>query len=285
MAISNPVTINGLQVGKIYDLRERNRSLNGIVATINLMRDVDIPDNSYATVRKDLLGSATISITLGDSKTNMKNGDTLLSKNSPGFLDEMRDSVNPTLAIVNNAVKALDSLLRVVGTYFDPATKNNFHTIIGNLTKTSADLAKLADAQNSALSKSLNNVNEITANLAKNNDKINQTLDNVQKATGKFANAKIEETMATLQETLAGLKGVLAKANSRDGSLGLLLNDPKLYRNLENTTYKLNILLDDFRTHPKRYVNVSVFGKKDKSEPLSAPLQDDSTGQSPQKKK
>ena len=74
------------------------------------------------------------------------------------------------------------------------------------------------------------------------------------------------------------LKGVVAKANSKDGSMGLLLNDPKLYRNLESTTYKLNILLDDFRTHPKRYVNVSVFGgKKDKTGALTSPLLDDST--------
>jgi len=72
--------------------------------------------------------------------------------------------------------------------------------------------------------------------------------------------------------------------SSKDGSLGLLLNDPKLYRNLESTTYKLNILLDDFRTHPKRYVNVSVFGKKDKNQPLTAPLKDDSSSQSLPKK-
>ena len=75
----------------------------------------------------------------------------------------------------------------------------------------------------------------------------------------------------------------MAKANSKDGTLGLLLNDPKLYRNLESTTYKLNILLDDFRTHPKRYVNVSVFGRKDKTQPLTAPRTDDSTSQSPKK--
>jgi phospholipid/cholesterol/gamma-HCH transport system substrate-binding protein len=67
---------------------------------------------------------------------------------------------------------------------------------------------------------------------------------------------------------------VLAKANNKDGTLGLLLNDKKLYSNLENTSRSLNILLDDLRVHPKRYISISVFGKKDKSTPLSAPLQD-----------
>jgi phospholipid/cholesterol/gamma-HCH transport system substrate-binding protein len=133
----------------------------------------------------------------------------------------------------------------------------------------------LMDAQNSALSKSLANVNTITGNLAKNNDKVTKTLENVEVATAKFASLKLDETMAVLQTTLTELKSIMAKANSKEGSLGLLLNDPKLYKNLESTTYKLNILLDDLRTHPKRYVNVSVFGKKDKNTPLGAPLVDD----------
>jgi phospholipid/cholesterol/gamma-HCH transport system substrate-binding protein len=126
-------------------------------------------------------------------------------------------------------------------------------------------------------------VNQITGNLAKNNDKITASLDHMEKATGKLANLKLDETVNSLQSAMNELKIAMAKANSKDGSLGLLLNDPKLYKNLESTTYKLNILLDDFRTHPKRYVNVSVFGKKDKTQPLTAPRQDDSTGSSPKK--
>jgi phospholipid/cholesterol/gamma-HCH transport system substrate-binding protein len=140
------------------------------------------------------------------------------------------------------------------------------------------------NAQSGALAQSLNNVNKFTGNLAKNNDTVTRILSNVEKATNKLANAKIDETLASLQGTMNELKGVVSKANSKDGSLGMLLNDPKLYKNLESTTYKLNILLDDFRTHPKRYVNVSVFGKKDKGQPLTAPLQDDSSSQPLQKK-
>jgi phospholipid/cholesterol/gamma-HCH transport system substrate-binding protein len=276
--VANPVTINGLQIGKVYEMHEKNRNLDGIIVTINLLKDIDIPKNSFATVSSDLLGASSVNITMGDSKDFMQNGDTLLTQNSSGFIDGIKASLNPALTSVNGAVKSLDSLLKVIGTYFDPATKVNFHAIVANLTRTSVDLQKLLDAQNSTLAKSLTNVNLITGNLAKNNDKITHTLDNLEKASGKFANVKIDETLSSLQGTVNELKGVIAKANSKDGSIGLLLNDPKLYRNLESTTYKLNILLDDFRTHPKRYVNVSVFGgKKDKGQPLTSPLLDDST--------
>jgi len=275
--IANPVTINGLQIGKVYEMHEKNRGLDGIVVAINLQKDIDIPKNSVASINADLLGAATITITKGNSTDLMHNGDTLLTETTSGLVEGLKAQLNPALNSVNGAVLSLDSLLKVVGGYFDPATKNNFHAIIGNLAKSSVELQKLLDAQTGTLAKALGNVNVFTANLAKNNSTIDTTLANLSKASGKFANIKIDETLNSLQNAVNELKGVLAKANSRDGSIGLLLNDPKLYKNLESTSYKLNILLDDFRTHPKRYVNVSVFGgKKDKTGALTSPLSDDS---------
>jgi phospholipid/cholesterol/gamma-HCH transport system substrate-binding protein len=274
--VANPVTINGLQIGKVYEMHEKDKALTGIVVTINLTKDVDIPKGSYASISSDLLGATTLTITRSDGKELMQNGDTLLTQTNAGLIEGLKASLNPALVNVNGAVKSLDSLLKVVGSYFDPSTKNNFHAIIANLTRSSANLQILLDAQTGSLAKALGNVNSFTANLAKNNTTIDTTLNNLSKATGKFANMKLDETLGSLQGAVTELKGLMAKANSKDGSIGLLLNDPKLYRNLESTTYKLNILLDDFRTHPKRYVNVSVFGKKDKSDPLTSPLQDDS---------
>jgi phospholipid/cholesterol/gamma-HCH transport system substrate-binding protein len=117
-------------------------------------------------------------------------------------------------------------------------------------------------------------LDSFSSNLANNNQRITGTLDNLEKTTGKLANAKIDETLQSAQTAMNSLKDAINKINSKDGTMGLLLNDKKLYLNLENTTRSLNILLDDFRLHPKRYVHVSVFGGKDKSPPLSAPLND-----------
>ena len=77
------------------------------------------------------------------------------------------------------------------------------------------------------------------------------------------------------------LNTTLAKINSNEGTMGLLMNDKKLYSNLNASANSLNILLQDFRLHPKRYVNVSVFGKKDKSDPLMKPLEDSLQNNSP----
>lgn len=272
---SNPVLVNGLQVGMVSDIHERSRNLSdGIVVTINLARDVDIPKNSVAVISAELLGSASVVIEPGNSAEFLQNGDTLASRNKPGLLDEVSSSINPALKSLDGTLQSMDSLIQVAGTYFDPATKNNFHKIFANLSAASTSLNTLIASQNSSLNKTLAHVNSITGNLDSNKSKINNTLSNLETTSSKLADLKLEETISNLNNTVAGLNGVLAKANNKDGTIGLLLNDKKLYSNLENTSRSLNILLDDLRVHPKRYISISVFGKKDKSTPLAAPLLD-----------
>ena len=109
----------------------------------------------------------------------------------------------------------------------------------------------------------------------KNNDKkIDQTISNLEMTTAKFSKLELEKTLTTIDGTINQLKNTIEKVNSDKGSIGLLINDPKLYNNLSATSNKLNLLLDDVRVHPKRYINVSVFGKKDKNKPLTSPLPD-----------
>lgn len=270
---SNPVLINGLQVGMVYKLQEKTRNISdGIIVTINLARDIDIPSNSSAYISTELLGSATIVIEPGNSTTMMKSGDTLITNIKLGLLDQVTANINPAIKSLDGTLQSLDSLVQVAGGYFDPATKHNFQKIIANLSNASASLNNLVAAQNSALNRTLGNLDKVTSNLANNNDKINNTLANLEKMSGNLANLKLAETVDQLNKTVTSLNGVVAKANSKDGSIGLLLNDKKLYDNLENTSRSLNILLDDLRVHPKRYISISVFGKKDKNKPLQSPL-------------
>jgi phospholipid/cholesterol/gamma-HCH transport system substrate-binding protein len=189
--------------------------------------------------------------------------------------------LDPVLYQVTNAVKSLDSLLGTITTVFDPNTKKNIKGMLENLNNTTASLAVssaslqgLLNAQTGALAKTLDNVSSFTGALKNNNEKLNQTMSNVAAATDKFSKLDFEKSLSTLNGTLTDLKGAVGKINSTDGTMGLLLNDTKLYNNLNATSNKLNLLLDDLRVHPKRYVNISVFGKKDKNGPLLIPLAD-----------
>ncbi|MEP6675639.1 MAG: MlaD family protein [Ferruginibacter sp.] len=280
LANSNPVEINGKQVGTIAST-EFTPDMRLIKVGINLTHSYDVPDSSIAIISKDLLGTTILEIKLRGSNHYFVNGDTISTRAIPGLLDDAMDKLDPVLYEVKNAVKALDSVLITVNNVVNPAAKNNIRNILDNLTVTTAKLSAssasleiLMNTQTGALAKTLDHINAFTGNLAQNNQKVTNVLENLDKTTAKFSNLDLDKTMNLLNSTLADVKTSMGKLSSNNGTLGLLINDTRLYNNLAATSNKLNLLLDDLRTNPKRYVNVSVFGRKDKSGPLLIPLPD-----------
>lgn len=274
LELSNMVSIKGLNVGSVYAIKATDININGILVTISMKQDVNIPKNSVATINAGLINSSNIIIKKGNATEYVEDGDTLSTLEKGNILTEFQSSLNPVINTLNGTLGSLDSLIQVVGELFNPSVKNNFSTIFANLAKSSASLQIMLNDRTSSLAHSMVHLDSFTNNLASNNQRISGTLDNLEKTTGKLANAKIDETLQSAQAAMNSLKDAINKMNSPNGTLGLLLNDKRLYLNLENTSKSLNILLDDIRLHPKRYVNISVFGSKDKKGPLMAPLND-----------
>ncbi len=280
LVTSNAVMINGKQVGTVTSA-DGGADMRRIVVGFTLQDKVNIPDNSFVVIVPSLLGTTTLEIKLGSTNTYYKDGDTLVTRSSLGMFDEAFQKVDPVLLQVKNAVRSLDSVLLTVNNVFDLNTKDNIRATMANLNKTTAALAvssaslnTLLNTQTGALAKTLDNVSSFTGGLKNNNAKIDQTLTNLEATTAKFSKLEVEQTLTSLNATITELKNTIGKVNSDKGTLGLLMNDTKLYNNLNATSNKLNLLLDDFRVNPKRYVNVSVFGRKDRSEPLKTPLPD-----------
>lgn len=275
LMISNPVMINGLQVGKVTEIEETDKNLTGIKVAMTLTKEVNIPNNSFASLATDLLGSSTTAkITLGDSKEMLPDGGTLATQKTKGLTDKLQASLDPALASATVTLQSVDSLVRNLNSLLDPNTKNNLASIIASLTRSTKSLEQLLNAQSGMLAKSLGNVESVTSNLAKSNDKITATVNNLEKTSNNIANAKIKEAIDNLEGVTSKLNAAIAKTTTKDNTMGLLLNDRKLYDELLQTNRSLTTLLDDFRVHPKRYVNISVFGRKDKSGPLKAPIYD-----------
>lgn len=281
--VSNPVFVNGFQVGSVDDIENLDESLSTIVVTIKLKSNYNIPVNSVATIKENPLGPASISIALGNAKQYLNVGDTLATASQEGLMGSLMSKLGPVGDQIKLTVQSLDSVLKNINTIFDPHTKNNLQQTIANINKTtaslvvsSASLQAMLNQQTGAVTQSMNNVASFTKNLSDNNEKVTRMIGNVEKTTDNLAKADIAGSVENLKATIAGLNAVVAKLNSQDGSLGKLMNDKTLYNNLTNTVRSANILLDDLRVHPKRYVNVSVFGRKDKSIPLTAPLTDSS---------
>lgn len=281
LANSNPVVINGLQVGTVYSI-STDKNMKEILVNMTINKDVNIPKNSVAVIRTNPLGTTSVEIRLGDANDYLKQtNDTIHTEQSAGIMEAAVQEIRPVLGQVKSAIHSLDSALTTMSGVFDPTAKNNIRAILDNLNKTtagltvsSASLNELLNTQTGALAKSLNNVSSFTGNLADNNQKLTSVMSNLDKTTTNLSNLDLEKTLTTLNSTIGELKSTIGKLNSTGGTAGLLLNDTKLYYNLAATSNKLNVLLDDMKTHPKRYISFSVFGKKDKSTPLSVPLPD-----------
>jgi phospholipid/cholesterol/gamma-HCH transport system substrate-binding protein len=288
LSASNPVFANGLQIGTVYSTSAQDPSLKILVVEIKLSQDFNIPVNSVASIETNPLGSPALDIQLGNSTHYVKSGDTLRSLDNPGILGSISNKIGPLSDQLTLTLITLDSLMRNFNTLLDTSTKGNIRGVIANLDRVTASVArssvsleKLLDVQTGALSKTLSNMNEITSNIARNNSKIDSSLTYLQTTTRNLSQADVDGLINKFKESADTLSNIINHINSNNGSLGALLNDKSLYNNLNNITRSLNVLIDDLRVHPKRYVGVSIFGKKDKGDYLTAPLPVDSSTKKP----
>lgn len=274
VTVSNAVVINGLPVGKVSELKETDPNLSGILVTINITKNINIPTNSVVTINSELLGATSLDIILGDSKTYVRDGDTLQSRLHESVMGQLTKSINPAIDNVNRALVSVDDLIRKTSSIVDTSTQVNIKSIIANLASSSNSLRQLVNEQNGVLTRSLNHVESITGNLATSNERISNTIENFEKTSENLSNADIETTLTNLRNTMTKLEQTVDNINSTNGTMGLLLNDRKLYDEIRQTNRSLTTLLDDVRVNPKRYVSISVFGRKANQQPLMYPIYD-----------
>ena len=280
LATSNPVMINGLQVGTVYSITT-DKNMKEILVNMTMTKDVNIPVNSVAIIKPSLLQTVSIDIKLGNATTYIPKNGTIATEATAGIFNDVLSKIDPVLYQVTKAVNSIDSVLQSVNRILDPNAKNNISATLDNLNKTtanligaSASLTILLNTQTGALAGTLNNLNSFTSNLDKNNSKITNLVSNLDKTATNLSQLDLQKTLTTLNGTIGDLKSTIGKLNSTSGTAGLLLNDTKLYNNLTATANKINLLIDDLKTNPKRYVNISVFGKKNTAPGLTVPLPD-----------
>ena len=279
--VSNPVYVNGLQVGTVYELEETSKNIDTIVVAIKLNKEYNIPVNSLASINATPLGTVSMVIEMGNSKEYLKLNDTVATVDNPGLLGDLTSKAVPVMDQIKTTVQTLDSVLRNMNSVLDPYTKANLQATMANFNRisasmviTSASLQSMMNEQSGSLAKSLTNVNSFTKNLSDNNAKITSTMTNLDNASQKFAKVDLEGTIQQMQTAIASLDAGIKKIDSKDGTIGLLLNDKQIYNNLANTTRSLNTLMDDVRVNPKRYltIGVSLFSRKSNAAPLTKPL-------------
>lgn len=252
------VSINGFAVGKVNDIKFKDTKGN-LVVTFTVSSDFQFSKNSTVELYDTgIIGGKGLQISpVFDNAGAVQSGDTLRTETRPGLTELAQEKLTPLFKKFESAVSDADSVLISVNNVLDTDTKKDLQKAINGLSDLMVSLNGSA--------KVLNGI------LATNEKKLDSSLTNFETLTYNFArlsdtlnNAGLGRTFASLETTMENLNKVMAKIEKGDGTLGKLMNDQELYSNLNNASRELDLLLQDFRLNPKRYVNVSVFGKKQK---------------------
>jgi phospholipid/cholesterol/gamma-HCH transport system substrate-binding protein len=261
---SSSVQIKGLAIGRVAAIE-----LNGggkVKVTLAISKKTKIPRGTIAKLTStDLLGGKAISLQLSNSPEIAEDKEVLPTAVEGGLIDALSVEITPLLKDVRHAVGTLDSVLVGFDNVLDAQARANLQNSIANLDVTMKNFSQLSgrlNAESGELSHVIRNANSITSNLANNNERITRILNNAAIASDQLAKAPIEQTLRNLQGTIDQLQGVVNKLNSKDGTLGLLVNDKGLYNNLNQSLGTLNSLMADIEAHPTRYINVTIFGRK-----------------------
>ena len=247
-----PITINGLTVGKVSNIWFHPNKIGILVIKMNVTNGLEFSSNSVAKIYSpDMLSPKSLKIILaGDNAQIARDKDTLKGAIELGLLGTIGDQIGPLKSKLESFVSNTDSLILDFSNLLDAENQKNLKASIINFKNLSYKVDLILSDNKKKVDSLMYNANMSMRNLAEITDSLNK--------------ANLSETVAKLETTLNSFNAVLDSVRTGNGSIGKLMNDDSLYNNLEAASKELTELLHDFKLHPKRYVNVSVFGKKEK---------------------
>lgn len=251
LGASTPIYADGYKVGTVDGLEYDYKENGPIKVKVVINKDLRIPQGSKAEIVKDLMGNLQVNLLLANNpRERVEPGGIIPGAVNGGMMDKAANLV----PVVEKMLPKLDSILTSVNALLaDPALAASLHnveTITSNLTVSTRELNTLMAGLNKQVPGMIG--------------KANGVLDNTNRLTANLASLDVQGTLNKVNQTLESAHQFTEKLNSNQGSLGLLMNDTKLYDNLTSTMSHADSLVIDLKAHPKRYVHFSVFGRKDK---------------------
>ncbi|MEN9522865.1 MAG: hypothetical protein RL065_1242 [Bacteroidota bacterium] len=271
LGVANEVQLNGFKVGKVVSLKILPERNNQIMAVLDIDKNIQVFKNSVFKINSVPLSTTTIKLETINGYTLAVDGDTLQGESNSSILNQFTEQMEPIKQKAVAVAGTIDSILTQLRSMLDNGGKtglqnslSDISAMIHNLRETTEKVNGLMKSESERLDNILKNVDAITSNLKNNNASITHALANIDKITDDVAKSNLKQTIENTNNTIADLSLVLNKIKSGNGSLGMLVNDDKLYLNLKSSSENLDKLMIDLKANPKRYVHFSVFGGKEK---------------------
>ena len=254
---SNPVTLNGYKIGKVQKINFNPNDTKELIVDVVIENDVKFSKTSKAELYETgLIGGKAIAI-IPDYDNNViaKSGDYLIGVVKPGLTD-LVNQIMPQIQLQLEAVmKKAEIVLSNVNSLFDEKTKESLKSSIdefGSLTN--------------SLSETSANINDFikdnSPNLTTTIDNLNETSLKIKDISSSMSEVDLNLILTNLDSTISNLNKITHKLNQGEGTIGKLLYDDRLFKNLDDATKNLEELIEDIKLNPKRYVHFSIFGKK-----------------------
>ena len=252
-----PVTVNGFPVGSITDISFFKN--NSLLVKFRIENDIKFSVNSLAQIYETGLigGKALAIIPAMDNSRVAVSLDTLKSSVAPGLTELVNERLTPLQENIETMILSANDVLEKINLVFDDPTRANLRTsvsdfseTISDLKETSAMIKSVVKSNKSSINNSIENINDISNNLSSFSNTINSS--------------DLELTLKNLKSSSENLASVLENINNGNGSISKLISSDTLFNNLNDASKSIDLLLEDIRLNPKRYIHFSVFGKKNK---------------------
>ncbi len=257
---SAAVTINGMKVGKVSDIKLINSQGDAVMVTFIIQDDFEFSKSSVIKIyRSGIIGGNNLAVlTNGSDPMIAQAGDTLVGALESGMIDGLIEKFTPIEKSLLSTLTKVDSVMMDLDQVLDQAAKRHLRQSMVDLSSTMDQLNQTATSLNTLVQHNEAYLNNTFADLGR-------TASNMAKITDSIALINSATLLNDLSESMNALKQITAAMASGEGTLGALINDPSLYQNLEQVTKEAQKLVEDIKAQPKRYVHFSLFGSKEES--------------------
>lgn len=253
------IFMNGFKVGNVTKMEYDPSKSQSITFHLSIKREYKIPANSTARIFNDgLMGGKAIEIVLGDSQQILHRGDTLNSDKDKDLFETAGSDIEMFKQraddLTREAILAMKNMNEIL-----EANKLYISSAMSNIESISGDMRDVVALERENMKSIISDISTLTNTLQSNADNIDSFIGNMESLSDSMNNSDI---IGSLDRSTAELSSILSSISNSEGSLGKLVNDQALYDSLVSATTNLSHLFEDIKENPKRYVNISVFGKK-----------------------